>query len=248
MTVALYGRARAVYVYRQCRRVYMPCTRPVYTGRVHDSVRALYTAVFGRVHGAYTAVYMAGYTTCTRPLHGRVLAVYTAVYGPCTHGRVHGRRFRPSTWRIHGRVRVLSASVHGRVPACTQRAVYMYVARTRPRNGRVHGRVGLPAMYTTGRVPGRLHGSCTRTCMYWPCTRLCKRRVHGCVTAVYTHVYGRVTAVLHGGREWALYTAAYGRFGPCTRPCTCRVHDRPCTRSVTRPVCMARVHDSVRPV
>ena len=56
--------------------VYGPCTRPVYTTRVHDGARAGCTDVFGRVHGAYTA---------------RTRDVYTAVYGRAYDGRAHGR-------------------------------------------------------------------------------------------------------------------------------------------------------------
>jgi len=73
-------------------RVYGPRTR-LCTGRVHDRVQAMVTAVYSRVV-VYTAVSScaAVYTVRTRPcrgrLHGRVLAMYTRT---CT-GRVHGRR------------------------------------------------------------------------------------------------------------------------------------------------------------
>ena len=76
-------------------------------------------------------------------------------------------------------------------------------------------------------------GPCTRPCtgpvytaVYWPCTRPCIWRVHGLLTAVYTY------ACVHG-RERAVSMDAYGRVGPCRRPCTCRVQGRgPCTRLV----------------
>ena len=80
------------------------CTRHC-TGRVHDRFRpctlAVYTAVFGRLHSAYRAVwavYTAGRPTrpCTRSQtarYGHVRPV--TAYGPCT---------RPSTRPVHVRV------------------------------------------------------------------------------------------------------------------------------------------------
>jgi len=78
-TQPIHGR---VWVHGPYTAVYGPCTRPVYTTRVHDCVRAVCTDVFGRVHGAYTA---------------RTRDVYTAVYGPCS---------RPCTRHVYGRVYV----------------------------------------------------------------------------------------------------------------------------------------------
>ena len=83
--------------------MYGPCTRPVYTTRVHDCERAVCTDVFDRVHGAYTArtrdVYTAMYGLCTRHVYGRVRvyvstrtrAVYTAVYGPFSRAKTCSR-------------------------------------------------------------------------------------------------------------------------------------------------------------
>jgi len=126
---------RAVYT-----AVYGPCTRPVYTTRVHDCMD-----VFGRVHGAYTApytgrvhghvraVHMAVYTTRIRP-RTRVYVstctrvVYTAVYRPS---------IRPKT--------AISTAVHG----CVTSRVYGRVrAVTRPCTRAVW------AVYTAGRPPG----------------------------------------------------------------------------------------------
>jgi len=58
------GRYTAVYGYtaRVHGRV-----RAVHTARVHVCVRVAYTAVLGRVHSAYTAVYTAG--VCTVGVH-----------------------------------------------------------------------------------------------------------------------------------------------------------------------------------
>jgi len=91
--------------------VYGPCTRPVYTTRVHDGARAGCTDVFGRVHGAYTArtrdVYTAVYGRAyDGRAHGRVHDTYTAAY-TCLRvyvykGRVHGRVTRPCTGHLHG--------------------------------------------------------------------------------------------------------------------------------------------------
>jgi len=84
--------------------VYGPCTRPAYTTGVHDCVQAVFTDVFGRVRGAYTAPY-------TGRVHGRLRVVHTALYttrirprtrvyvSTCTRpraGHLHGRK-RPST-------------------------------------------------------------------------------------------------------------------------------------------------------
>ena len=99
---------RAVYTARSrpcirpCTAVYGPCTRPVYTTRVHDCVRAVCMDFFGRVHGAYTAPYTG---RVHGRVHGRVRAVHTAVY--------------TNTTRIRPRTRVY-------VSTCT-RAVYTAV-------------------------------------------------------------------------------------------------------------------------
>ena len=82
-----------------------PCTRPVYTTRVHDCVRAVCTKVFGPSRPAYTAPY-------TGHVHGCVRAVHTAVYTT---------RIRPRTrvyvykGRVHGSVRAVCTAVFGRV-------------------------------------------------------------------------------------------------------------------------------------
>ena len=84
-----------------------PCLRPVYTamytavtGPVHGptavfralvhSLRAVYTACAGLVHGCERAVYTGG----LRPVYVFGMCVYARVYGPCTRrcaGPVHGR-------------------------------------------------------------------------------------------------------------------------------------------------------------
>jgi len=192
--------------------VYGSSTRPVYTTRVHDCVRAVCTDVFGRVHGAFMAPY-------TGHVHGHIRAVHTAVYttrirprtrvyvykgcvqgvyGPSTRPKtavytaVHGR----VTCRVYGRLRAVSARVHGSVRAvctavfrrvhwpCTLPFSAVYIARTRPCNG--------------------------------PCTRPLHCRVQGpsgpCIQQV--GLPGRVH----------VQTARYGRvqpvtaYGPCTRP------------------------------
>jgi len=221
-------RTRAVYtaMYGPCRPVctaeYGPSTRPVYTARVHDCVRAVCTAIFGRVCGAYTAVYTAGgihgrvhwpctppfspfsaiYIARTRPCNGpstcllltvRVLGRYTTVYT----GRL-APCTQPCTCMYTGRVDgPYAARVHEHVDGRI-RAVYtvVYMARRRPSNGRVHGRNG-PHTTVTGCL-----GPCTRPCRPvchvhdGPCTRPC-----ACTRPVYTAAYV-----------------------PCTRPCTWRIH------------------------
>ena len=124
-----YSRYTTVYM-----AVYRPCTRPVYTAREHDCIRAVCTAVFGRVHGVYMAVY-------TRRVHGRVSVLYTAVNRPCTRprtGRV-GPCTRPCACRVHdGRctwscTRPVSTNIYT--------AVYgpCVLPCTRPCTGHVHG-------------------------------------------------------------------------------------------------------------
>jgi len=138
------GPCRPVYT-----AVYVSCTRPVYTIRVHwlcrggvhgpctpPSTRAyVYTCRVYRYTVAYTvrAVYTARSRTCTRPYNGHLhlhtctWAVETAVTRSCTchvHGRkrpLDGSRTGPCTRPLHFRV---TAGVH--VYTCT-RAVYTVV-------------------------------------------------------------------------------------------------------------------------
>jgi len=203
----------------------MARTRDVYTGRVHGRVRAVHTAVYAtrirpraRVYvstctrAVYTAVLHRRVTRpCTGYLHGRKrpkTAVCTAVTWPSTrpytavymaaHGRV--------TFRVYGRVRAVSACVHGSVRAvctavfrrvhwpCTLPFSAVYIARTRPCSGPctrpLHGRVQGPygPCIRQGGPPGHAHVPRRyATAVYGTtCTRPCTWHV----TAVYT-AHGR---------------------------------------------------------
>jgi len=195
-----------------------------------------YTAVYATIYGPCTPCNGSTYgkyihslrfttrvhvQTCTCPLHGRVQhvrAMYTAAYTARTrrvkasYGRVHDlctrehdrtAVTRPCTGRLNGRVRAV------------------FTARTRPCNGRVHGPcTGLQVYTGTRPLHGNVHsvyGSRTRQCSgraaytaaYMAVTRPCKSRVRPC-TRTCT---GRTRLCM--GRVW---------------PCTCYVHDGPCTR------------------
>ena len=171
-------------------RVHGPCRGHVHVrdcvqGRIHGSLRAVYTAVTtpctGRLH-LCTVVYVHGscsrpcmYTgrvhshVCTRPVH---MALY--VYGLCTwpvHSRVHGPctgvhgPYMAVKTRAHGRVCIRTTCVH-----CQYTAVYTAVYMcTRPIHGCVHI---CTAVYAAVYVHRRIYGLCRR-----PCTRSCRSRV-----------------------------------------------------------------------
>jgi len=173
--------------------VYGPCTRPVYTTRVHDCERAVCTDVFDRVHGAYTArtrdVYTEVYGPCTRHVYGHVHVstctrpCYTAVYGRVTC-RVYGSVLAVAAG-LHGSVRAVCTAVFGRVHwPCSQPFSAVYIARTRPFNGPctrpLHGRVQGPSGACIRQVglPGRVHVPRRHaTAVCGPCTRPCTRPV-----------------------------------------------------------------------
>jgi len=168
----VHGRVRAIYTAENDGRTRLcdvscirPCTRGRIgsctrqcTGRVHGRFRsctlAVYTAVFGHLHSAYTARVLDRYTAVYK---ARVWAVYTAgrpsgrvhvprrhataVCGPCCLG-LCTRPCRP-TCHVHDCVLAVYTDV--------------YMARTRPFNcSVVHGRKHYRerAMYTavTGRT------------------------------------------------------------------------------------------------
>ena len=164
--------------------MYGPCTRPVYTTRVHDCVRAVCTDVFGRVHGTYTtpytghvqgrvrAVHTAMYTTrirlrtrvymstCTRPC-------YTAVYGPSTRPKtaVYTAVYGRGTCRVYGRVR---RPLLGRPTGA-----HVYTAVKRPCMRHVHVRVHgqYTVVYMAGRPTRPRTRAETARCGRGPCTR-----------------------------------------------------------------------------
>jgi len=152
-------------------------------------------------------------------VYGRERTGYTAVRGPCTvytgvfTFTAHERG--TFTTRVHDRAQTVYTAVHG---PCT-----------RPFTGRVHG------PFMTRTRPCTLYPGCLRPVYaavhggYEPGTRPYMIRVpctRSSLRPVYTAVYGRNVR----GRERTGYTAVYG---PCTRPCTGRIHGReqPCTRS-----------------
>jgi len=257
-TRPVHGRVWAVHmtVYgpsaRTSSAVCMALTRPVHgTCSVH-----------GRVHDTYTAAY-----TCLRVyMYGRVTRpCYTAVYGPSARPKtavytaVNGR----VTCRVYGRVRAVSAHVHGSVRAvytaffgrvhwpCTLPFSAVYIARTRRCNGPctrpLHGRVqGLPGpcIRQVG-LPGRVHvhrRHATAVCGLLRHTVCVRGGVHGpcrrtCTRLCMRRVHDRVYDAL---RPCTRPTAVTCSLGPCTRPCmpTCHVHD--CVLAVYTEVYMAR--------
>ena len=232
---------RAVYT-AAYTAVYGPCTRPVYTTRVHDCVRAVCTEVFGpsrpaytapytgHVHGCVRAVHTAVYTTRIRPrtcvyvykgrVHGRVRAIYSA-----ENGRLHGRIqpcnvscIRPCTGRIGSCTRQCTGHVHGRFRPCILPFLAVYIARTRPCNGPctrpLHGHTrAVWAVYTAGRPTGPCTRSQTARCgRVRPVTAVYKARSQ----PVHGSLCGRVRRPLHGRPTRAyVYTAV-------KRPCTCK--------------------------
>jgi len=124
----------------------------------------------------------------------------------------------------------------------------LFQGRVRAGYGRVDGRVRAVYTAVSGRVHGRVHGRYRSVCE--PCTRALYTAVY---PAVFGHVLGWYTSVYaytpRNGRVH-VYTAVTrlytrpcnGGVRPCTRPCTCRVHDGPCTGQAdgpcTRPVYM----------
>jgi len=137
--------------------VYGPCTRPVYTTRVNDCVRAVCTDVFGSVHGTYTAQY-------TGRIHGHVRAVHTAVYTTRIRQRTRAYVYKG---RVHGRVPAIYTAEHGRLYGRTQPCnvwcILLCTGRigscTRQCTGRVHGGACTLDVYTA--VFGRLHSAYT---------------------------------------------------------------------------------------
>ena len=184
-----YSRYTTVYM-----AVYRPCIRPVYTAREHDCIRAVCTAVFGRVHGAYMAVYTRRVHVHTRRVHGRYTAMYRSCIRSCTarvrYTAVYGLFTRPIM-----RTRAVYTAMYG---PCRPVFTAEYGPSTRPvYTARVHdcvravcmavfGRVcgAYTAVYTAGGIHGRVHhrfrpytavyGPCVLpvyTAMYGPCTR-----------------------------------------------------------------------------
>jgi len=243
-TRPLHGNVHSVYGPRTRLSTWLlpGCVKARY-GRVHGRVRAVHAHVHGRVPGRFRSR--------TQPVRLHASAVYTARRRRTTvlyTARVH---LYTCTRPCAGRVLAVSARVNGRVRAVYTTArvhVYTYTA--------VNGPCTRPCM---GRV-----NPCTRPCTCrlddGPCTRRfppCTGRVHGRVMAVYTarvHVYTCTRS--SSGRERAVYGSCRGRVGPCTRSCTCRIHDRPCvrgcvygpcTRRCTRP-CTGRAHGPCTPL
>jgi len=210
--------------------VYRPCTRPVYSARLHDR------PCTGRVHSGLRP-YMARtrpstrdvYTADTRPIHGR-----KCVHGPCTWQRKVSCT-RPCSWPCTG-------GVTCRV-AFTTRTRHV----TPPFMGRVHGR------YTAVYGPGRVRAVAVSAYVHLPCSRLCMDRVHGrlrlCTWRVHGPVHGTCTRPIQG-RVPAVYMAVYcvrvqSRV-LCTRPAYGRVYVRTCIRAVYTP-CWGCLHGGKRP-
>ena len=138
--------------------VYM-IARPVYATRVHDCIRAVCTYVFGRVHGAYTALY-------TGRVHGHLRAVHTALY---TTGIQPRTRVYVYKGRVHGRVRAIytaeNSRLHGRTRPCNVSSIRSCTgcigSCTWQCTGRVHGRFRPCTLAVYTAVFGRLHSAYT---------------------------------------------------------------------------------------
>ena len=164
--------------------------------------------------------------------------MYTAAYTTGTFTRlchVHGLSTVVHTTRVN----VYTAIT----PPCTRRARDVYTAVTRPCTGRVHGRVWA------------VHTACVHDCVQAVCMAVFSR-VHGAYTTStppFSAVYLAHTRPCNCPCTWPLHGHEHGpRTQTCTRlllaphcggqqyyvtrPCTCGVHDGPCTRSCTRPV------------
>ena len=251
--------------------MYGPCTRPVYTTRVHDCVRAVCTVVLGRVRGAYTAPYRgrvhgrvrAVTRPCTRHVYGRVhVSTCLRVQGPCTRaiyaaesGRLHGRT-RPCNvvyTAVYGRYRpyrLVYTAVYG---PCARpfSALYtglvhwpfsaVYIARTRPSNSP-----------RTQPLHGRVQGPSVRHVGLLGRVHVPRRHATAvCGSLRHTvRVRGRVNGPcrrtctrLCMGR---VHDRVHSAFRPCTRPTAVTCRFGPCTRPC-RPTCPVGLYTCTRP-